>query len=151
MNCTVDVDVRVPCGIDTDHLWKVLEAVARDIDGMPEGEWTVHVRLTDDAEISQLHGRYFADPTPTDVITFPYDPPIGQNGHLGDIVISVETAARNAAAYGQSTAREIAFLAIHGMLHLLGASDETDDLREEMLARQETLLGRAEAQLGLRL
>ena len=119
----------------------------------PPGEWTVTLLLTSDDDISLLHGTYFGDPSSTDVITFPFvdDDPESKNPviasmegpmihHLGDIVISVDTAAANAAEIGHPADREIAFLTLHGLLHLFGYDDETPLRRAAMLARQDELL-----------
>lgn len=104
------------------------------------------VCFVDDARIAELNGRYRNKPRPTDVLSFPwralarvYDPRLTEPryskefaGFLGDVVISVETARRNARAAGHSTAREIRWLILHGVLHLLGYDHETD--RGEMTA-----------------
>lgn len=105
------------------------------------GNWSLVVRITDDDELAALHGRFFGDPSPTDVISFPSGEPIDADaGHLGDIVISWETARQHAAEIGHSAARETAFLALHGLLHLCGYDDRTADAREAMLNRQSELL-----------
>jgi probable rRNA maturation factor len=59
---------------------------------------------------------------------------------LGDVVISVETAARQAKEHGHSLAQEIAFLLIHGMLHLFGYDDTTPAARRRMWTKQARLL-----------
>ncbi len=134
---------------------QALEAVLADAmpdDTVPSGDWTLDVRLTDDVEIGLLHGHYFNDPSPTDVITFPdADPAREQGGHLGDIVVSIERAREQSVDAGHSTTREVAFLILHGLLHLLGMTDETDQKRSAMLERQEAMLRRAEARAGVRL
>jgi len=109
------------------------------------------VRLCDDQEIADLHLAFFNDPAPTDVITFPDGDISDGSGHLGDIVVSIETARRQGAEVGHSLAREVTFLAIHGLLHLCGYRDSTQALRGAMLARQEHLLHDAEERLGVRL
>lgn len=104
-----------------------------------DGEWIFAVRFVDDAEIGRLHEAFMGIPGPTDIITFPYDPEDGEQG--GDIVISVDTAARNAAEHGWSTEQELRFLVLHGLLHVLGWDDATDTDRAAMLARQQELMG----------
>ena len=59
---------------------------------------------------------------------------------LGDIVISLEKAASQAAEYGQSLEREVAFLTIHGMLHLLGYDHEEAEEEAQMRAEQRAVL-----------
>ena len=85
----------------------------------------------------------------TDVLSFP----LGQNGHydtnketgcalLGDVVISLETAMKQARMYGHSLEREIGFLTVHSMLHLLGYDHETSPLEErQMREKEEEVLG----------
>ncbi len=76
--------------------------------------------LCDDAAIRALNAAHRGVDTPTDVLSFAQDDP-----HLlGDIVISLETAARQAQAAGWPPEDEVALLATHGLLHLLGHEDE---------------------------
>ena len=59
---------------------------------------------------------------------------------LGDIILSVDKVKEQAAAYGHSEKREFAFLILHSMLHLFGYDHETEQEREEMEARQRSIL-----------
>lgn len=100
------------------------------------------VWLCRDAEIQDLHGRYLGDPTPTNVMSFAQRE--GEFGDrnpdlLGDVVISVETAARDAAEAGTPLEDEVTFLLLHGILHLLGYDHEGDEAHRaaEMEAREE--------------
>lgn len=102
------------------------------------GSWEFTIRFVDDEEMSQLHGVYMNDPSPTDIMTFPYDPADSELG--GDIVISVETAARNASEHGWSTADELDFLMLHGLLHILGWDDRREEDRAAMLERQRSII-----------
>jgi probable rRNA maturation factor len=97
------------------------------------------VRLTTDAEISSLHLQFMGIPEPTDVITFPADDSEAI-GYLGDIAVSFETAAAQAGEAGHSTGREVAFLCLHGLLHLARHNDQDPTEREQMLTTQEELL-----------
>ena len=83
------------------------------------------VLFTGDAEIAELNGEYRGKPKPTDVLSFPMSAP-GNNPTdlLGDIVISLETAERQAREYGVSLQEEILRLLIHGLLHLHGHDHE---------------------------
>ena len=87
----------------------------------------ISVSLVDDAQIHELNKLHRNIDRSTDVLSFP----LGEDGVydknletgaclLGDIVISVETAVRQASEYGHSLQREIGFLTVHSMLHLLG-------------------------------
>lgn len=100
------------------------------------GKGDFNVCFVDDAEIRRLNSLYRGKAVPTDVLSFPWQdgeeegpapPEPGEfEGFWGDIVISVETAARNARAEGHSTAEEIRWLILHGALHLQGYDHERD-------------------------
>jgi probable rRNA maturation factor len=105
----------------------------------------IGVWLCTDAEISGLHESFMGIPDPTDVITFPSgDEASPDAAYLGDIAVSFETAAQQAGDAGHSTAREIAFLVVHGLLHLAGYDDQTSAEREAMIGRQEALISEFE-------
>ncbi len=80
--------------------------------------------LTSDAPVRRLNARYRGQHKATDVLSFPG--PGGAAG-LGDIVISLDTAARNAKRFRRTLAQELDILALHGFLHVLGYDHETDD------------------------
>lgn len=77
----------------------------------------------------EFNQRYRDKDVPTDVLSFPGDDEPEPDGsrHLGDIVISVATAGRQAQSRGHSLPRELKRLTLHGYLHLLGYDHETDD------------------------
>ena len=79
------------------------------------------VRLAGDRELRRVNRTYRGLDKPTDVLSFP-----GADGHLGDVLISVPTARRQAAARGVSAERELKVLLLHGVLHCLGYDHETD-------------------------
>ena len=100
--------------------------------------------LTDDQTIHAYNRDYRNVDRPTDVLSFPADegdeltaPP---DGFLGDVIISVDTAKRQAAELGHSVEREIAFLTVHGMLHLLGYDHIDPDDEAVMTARQREII-----------
>jgi len=84
---------------------------------LPPGE--VAILLCDDAEIQQLNAKFRGIAEPTDVLTFPS----GESTFLGDIAISVPYARRQADVRGVELDVELAYLAIHGILHLAGYDD----------------------------
>ena len=103
----------------------------------------VSITLTDDAHIHALNREYRAVDRPTDVISFALneseEPEIAGGPAidvLGDIVLSVERAKAQAAEYGHSLRREIVFLTVHGMLHLLGYDHVEEAERQEMEEEQ---------------
>ena len=110
----------------------------------------VSILFTDDGEITGLNKAYRGEDQPTDVLAFsqiegePVPEEEGEEHLLGDVVISVDTAARQADELGHGLDEEIDVLVAHGILHLLGYDDQTPDAKKEMFARQERVL-RAES------
>ena len=114
----------------------------------------ISVLLTDNAEIRTLNALHRNIDRATDVLSFPmfvYDEEgqiveeyadYNQTGELclGDIVISMERAAQQAEEYGHSFEREVGFLTVHSMLHLLGYDHETPEDEEEMFGYQREIL-----------
>jgi rRNA maturation RNase YbeY len=110
------------------------------------GKWEVALVLTDDRRLSDLHARFMGIDENTDVMTFPFDPAGPARG--GEIVVSVERAAEQAAEHGQTAAGEVEFLLVHGLLHLCGWDDLMPSAREAMLARQSGLLAAFDRESG---
>ena len=118
-----------------------------------EGPAEISVTFVDNARIAELNAEYRNKPTPTDVLSFPLgedgvydtDPDTGAK-ILGDIVISMEKAMEQAELYGHALQREVAFLTVHSMLHLLGYDHEQGGLAAvHMREKEEAVL----IQLGL--
>lgn len=140
LECDVIVDQDVEFDL-MEPLAELLRHAAQSEPILAGADWQMTLRVSGDDTIAALHERFFADPTPTDVITFPSDEPAADDGaYLGDVVVSVETAAIQAHDAGHSREREVAFLALHGLLHLCGYDDESDDDRTAMHRRQSDLL-----------
>ena len=99
----------------------------------------VNVRITSNRELQKLNHRFRKKDKPTDVLSFPSAVP----KLAGDIAISADIAAANAADIGHSTEIELKILILHGLLHLAGYDHETDD--GDMQARETKL----RQQLGL--
>jgi probable rRNA maturation factor len=94
---------------------------------MKKVKYEASISFVNDAEIRELNLKYREKDAPTDVLSFPtIGTPPNDIFPMGDIIISSETAARQAADYGHSFEREVAFLALHGVLHLLGFNHEED-------------------------
>lgn len=118
--------------------------------GVPTAE--VSVTLTNNAHIHALNKKYRQIDRPTDVLSFALneseEPEIADGPEinvLGDIIISVERAEEQAAEYGHSVRREMAFLTVHGMLHLLGYDHMEEADRLEMEREQKYVMD----QLGI--
>lgn len=118
-----------------------------------EGPAEISVTFVDDAEIHRLNLQYRGKDQATDVLSFP----LGQDGKydvnqetgaamLGDVVISMERAVEQAALYGHSLQREVAFLTVHSMFHLLGYNHEAGGLEAVRMREKEEA---ALIQLGL--
>jgi probable rRNA maturation factor len=86
--------------------------------------------LAGDGLLRRLNRVYRGKDKATDVLSFPGE---GGEAGLGDIVISVEAAAKNARGLGRTLAQELDVLALHGFLHVLGYDHETDDGRMDRL------------------
>ena len=107
------------------------------------GRAEVSVTLCGDGRIRELNRDYRGIDRVTDVLSFPLfdEEEDGGKTPLGDIVIDVDRAAAQAQEYGHSFEREIAFLTVYSMLHLLGYDHEEGKAEEsEMFARQEAIL-----------
>ena len=89
------------------------------------------VRFVGDRAMRLANRQFRGKDKSTDVLSFP-----GEEGYLGDILISVPTARRQAAAAGHGVDRELKTLLLHGILHCLGHDHETDEGEMEMLERR---------------
>lgn len=113
-----------------------LLAALLDSEGVSQ-EVELSLVFCEDDFIHALNRDYRGKDRPTDVLSFPQDP---ESGVLGDVIISVPTAQRQAKDQSHPAATEIEWLFLHGALHLLGYDDETDEGAEEMNARARRVL-----------
>jgi len=107
----------------------------------------VSVVFVDDEYIRELNRQFRGKDCSTDVLSFALnegDEPEILDGPeetlLGDIVISLETAIRQADDFGHSLERELAYLTVHGVLHLMGYDHEAEDAKAEMRRQEEQIL-----------
>ena len=118
-----------------------------------EGDAEVYITFTDDEKIREMNNRFRQKDAATDVLSFP----LGENGQydlnpdtgckqLGDIVISVEHAVAQAAEFGHTFDREMGYLTVHSMLHLLGYDHVNGGLEKTIMREKEE---EALARLGL--
>jgi probable rRNA maturation factor len=96
-----------------------------DLEKLSELEFS----LVDDTTLAEVHGDFLDDPTVTDVITFPH----------GEILVSVEMAARRAEEFGKGEKGETFLYLIHGMLHLAGLDDRSEEDAAVMAKEQERI------------
>jgi len=139
-------DVKIPTGIRL-LIRKCCHAVLES-EGYKDS-YEISVSFVNDEAIHALNKEHRGIDRPTDVLSFP----LGENGKydldpdsgaylLGDIVISIETAYRQAEIYGHTLEREIGFLTVHSMLHLLGYDHEQGKLQERLMReKEEEILG----------
>ena len=118
-----------------------------------KGDAEVSVRIVDNEKIRELNKTYRNIDASTDVLSFPlgvdgkYDVNLSTGeAELGDIVLSLETAMEQAERYGHSLDREVGYLTVHSMLHLLGYDHENGGLE---LVRMREKEEKALAELGL--
>ena len=106
---------------------------------LPEAE--LSVLLTDDAGIQELNREHRSKDKPTDVLAFPMDESVPDpRGILGDVVISLDTADRQARSRRRPLLEEVRFLLAHGVLHLVGYDHAEPAEKREMVAMTRRLV-----------
>ena len=106
----------------------------------------IDVLLADDGTLRRLNREFRGKNKATDVLSFPADPTVA-SVHAGDLAISLETAARQAAEHGHTLRDELRILLLHGILHLLGMDHELDS--GEMASAEANLRRRLRLPTGL--
>ncbi|MGQ9674225.1 MAG: rRNA maturation RNase YbeY [Chloroflexota bacterium] len=143
-----DVNPRFANRVDLEMLRRAIEKalMAEGIGGTVE----VSLVITDDDEVRELNATYRGVDQPTDVLSFPqlvpgqdygFVLPPGQAQHLGDVIISFPRAVEQAEEYGHSLERELSYLTVHGVLHLLGYDHQKEAERRIMRSKEEAALG----------
>ena len=124
--------------IDEPALIDALNIVIRDTTE-PGGH--LHVIMTDDATLQDLNRTYRGIDRPTDVLSFEMDDDVHpEDTSLGEVYISIDRARDQAAEASRSIDEEIAHLAVHGTLHVLGSEHDTDEGHARMVRQEETHL-----------
>lgn len=151
----IDVDIldeQNELRINDNHINILMQVIQKsaEIEKIKNGE--IAVSLVDDNRIMELNGYYRGIEKPTDVLSFAmnelddeeteisYDEDIDIPNMLGDIIISIPRAIEQAKEYNHSFERELAFLTVHGFLHLIGYDHQTETEQAEMFTRQENIL-----------
>lgn len=128
-----------------EYLPEYEELIKKAVEGTLEYEeftadCEISVTFTDNENIRELNREYRDIDRATDVLSFPMDDE-GDDVVLGDVVISLERAKEQAEEYGHSLEREISFLCVHSVLHLLGYDHELGEAEEkEMFEKQDEIL-----------
>jgi len=130
-------DHQSQLSLDLERLTRLAEAAWQRVIVAPgpeepalPGLAVVEVSFISDEAISQVHAEFLDDATPTDVITFAH----------GEILISTDTAVRQAVEQGQTPEHEVSLYLIHGLLHLNGHEDHTEEGFARMRQLQEAIL-----------
>ena len=158
----VVVDIQVPRGLGPRVDKKLIQRAVRL--AVHRAGWarpaTLDVHIVNDAQMREINASRCGVDQPTDVLSFPFLDlapdkgliqdffvlPPEQKPHLGDVVISLDRLDVQAQEGGHSRERELAFLTVHGVLHILGYDHDTMAARRVMRRREEEILG----ELGLR-
>jgi probable rRNA maturation factor len=141
---TLQRDLALPHGITSTWAKDVARRTLRH-QQQPRGAGLTLV-FTNDATIAELNQRYRQTDGPTDVLSFPshegepFVLPKSARRHLGDVIISLETAQRQAGEREQPIERELALLIVHGCLHLLGHDHATPAEEAAMWRLQDQIL-----------
>jgi probable rRNA maturation factor len=114
-------------------LFQSIAEKAAELEGLTTGE--ISFALVNNEIIHKLNRQYRNQDKPTDVLSFPMDDEV-----WGDVVISTEQAALQAKEYGHSLKRELGYLAVHGVLHLLGYDHLNPEDKLVMRLREEQIL-----------
>jgi probable rRNA maturation factor len=149
MHYSVDVQVAEalhPAVVDTELIERAVRTTLTQQAYAQTVEVSVYVTTAE--EVQQLNRDYRAKDAPTDVLSFaddgadsPFVLPPDMPRYLGDVAISWPHVVAQAVEYGHSDARELAFLTVHGVLHLLGYDHERDaNADAEMRALQDTIM-----------
>jgi len=147
MTIDVQVDPRFAANVDVTLVQRVIEVALR-AERVP-GPVEVGVLIADDVELQRLNHSYRGIDAPTDVLSFADEEsgaafvrPPGVPRYLGDIAVSYDRVITQATEYGHSRERELAFLIVHGVLHLMGYDHERGPGDEaEMRTHEEAILG----------
>ncbi len=127
------VEVQVATDPDAIPATADLERWARAAWQDAASDAEVVVRVTDEAESRQLNRDFRGKDTPTNVLSFPYEPlPEIALNHVGDLVLCAAVVQREAQEQGKTAAAHWAHMVVHGMLHLQGYDHQTDTEAEEM-------------------
>lgn len=159
MTFYVDNDTNETLSFDVEELLSKLLKETMNVISCPFDDFNVNLTLTDDESIHAVNKEFRGIDRSTDVLSFPaidfetpgdfsfltgeemdYFDPDTKELILGDIMISLEHAHKQAEEYGHSFLREVSFLITHSLLHLSGYDHETDEERLEMEALQTKVL-----------
>jgi len=142
MSFTIDVQNDAAYGFDSVRLQNAAKVVLSNHDAEPDT--TMSIVITDNDQVAALNLQFRGVDAPTDVLSFPADPPPvtipGEPPYLGDLVIAYPYAAAQAEREAHHLDDSLSLLVVHGTLHLLGYDHDTDENRAEMWSAQDEAL-----------
>ncbi|HEX3045839.1 MAG TPA: rRNA maturation RNase YbeY [Bacillota bacterium] len=142
-----NIQENIPVKEEWIHL--IEDVLQSGLDAHQKSQTEVSVVLVDNQYIRELNSEYRGLDQPTDVLSFAMEEEATEGGDvlpqdapelLGDIFISMERAVEQAKEYNHSLIREMNYLAVHGLLHLLGFDHQTSEDTEKMRAEEEKIL-----------
>jgi probable rRNA maturation factor len=139
---SLDLDLQVACeAADVPDAPRFRAWASAALAGRREAA-ELTIRVVDETEGAELNQRYRGRPGPTNVLSFPFDPPPGLPSQelIGDLVICAPVVAREAREQGKPEDAHWAHLVVHGTLHLLGYDHLTDRDAEQMEAMETVVL-----------
>lgn len=126
------VEVNNKAGYDIDTA-KIEEVIEKFLLYFKKEDMEVSVALVGDAEIREWNKTYRGKDAPTDILAFPAGEEELESGFLGEILIDQQQVARQAPDFGNTAEEEFLFILVHGLLHLLGYTDQTEGDKKEMI------------------
>ncbi len=138
-SCEQAFDLTITCNVGSEY-GSYLDANLRAVAALlPRRPATLSVAIVDDAAMTALHERFLGIAGPTDVLTFELEH--DESGHVaeGEVVICLNEAERQAEG-SRETRDELLLYAVHGLLHLSGFDDRTDEGHAAMHAKEDELL-----------
>jgi probable rRNA maturation factor len=141
---TLDFAIRITgCPVKKSDFESLFKKTLANLPKIPvSGE--IHFVIVDDEEISFINGAYRGENTSTDVISLSYldEDSFPQNNLIGEVLVSLETAQRQAKENRITVKAELQGLFVHGLLHIFGFDHNTAAKKKEMSALQEKILGK---------
>jgi len=129
---------------ETKYVDEITEVLYKGLDIMKVENAYMSVVIVDNKKIHEINKTYRNVDRPTDVISFAFEDNEGITPNnmriLGEIYLSVEKAKEQAKEFGHSEKREVCYLSIHGLLHLLGYNHEEDEEKKVMRSLEEKIL-----------
>lgn len=140
----VEINNKAEYSVDIEEL---REAAEKFLQYYKKQDLDVSIALVDDADIREMNRNYRGLDKPTDVLAFPASEEEQESdGFLGEVIIDNDQVSRQAPHYSHTPREELVFILIHGLLHLLGYSDYTEEDKEHMIQLGKDLIKRINLQ-----